>query len=210
VPTPDNPITPNTYYIVTPASEFVSKAYGDLNGLDLFFYVNETNSLRVVNFNTDVVGRTSYVLAQSAKWVGVLSVTGMIHVYYADITGQLWHIPYQTFSGTFTATMIPISGINNFSVTSTPQTTPPAYMMMTDNGVYHTLYVTALDPTFTTLLAPSARVYNNALNPDVFVTQPTITMHPLDTVNLTVSVQSINQHTAISSVGFYTVAAPGV
>lgn len=76
---------------------------------------------------------------------------------------------------------------------------------------YHTLYVNpATDPTFSSPLAPATRIYNNALNTAVFVTFPTVTMHPDDTVNLTVSCQSINQHTAISSVGFYTVAAPGV
>jgi hypothetical protein len=123
----------------------------------------------------------------------------------------MWHIPYQIFGLSMIPTSIPITGVVNFSVTHTPQTTPPAYMILTDDGVFHTLYVNnANDPTFNTLLAPATRIYNNALNPSVFITQPTVNMHPLDTQNITVSCQSINQHTAISSVGFYTVVAPGV
>ena len=211
MPTPNNPITQGSYWAVTPGAEFLSKSYGNLNGTDLFFYVSTTLELRVVNFTTDKPGLATFVLAIDARWVGTLSLAGVVHVYYADSGGQMWHIPYRIFGAAQIATAIPITGVVNFSVTSTPQTTPPAYMMLTDDGVYHTLYVNkATDPTFNTLLAPSTRIYNNALSPAVFVTQPTITMHPADTENVTVIVQSVNQNTAVSSVGFYTVEAPGV
>jgi len=211
MPTPNNPITQGSYWIVTPAANFLSKAYGNLNGVDLFFYVSQTQQLQVVNFTTSKPGNTTFVLAQNAAWVGTISLSSVVHVYYADLNGQMWHIPYQIFGSNVVPTTIPITGVSNFSVTSTPQTTPPAYMMLTDDGVYHTLYVNkATDPTFNTLLSPAVRIYNNALNPAVFVTQPTVTMHPDDTVNITVIVQSVNQNTAVSSVGFYTVAAPGV
>lgn len=123
--------------------------------------------------------------------------------------GQMWHIPYQIFGSTSVATALPMTGVVNFSVTYTPQTTPPAYMIMTDDGVFHKLHV-ASDPVFASPLAATQTCYNNALAPAVFVTQPTITMHPSDTKNLTVSVQQINQMNDVSSVGFYTVAAPGV
>lgn len=211
MPTPNNPITQGTYWVVTPGAEFLSKSYGNLDGTDLFFYVSTTSELRVVNFTTNKPGNSTFVLATDAKWVATISIAGVVLVYYADLTGQMWHIQYRIFGAATAKTQIPVTGVNNFSVTYTPQTTPLAYMMITDDGVYHTLYVNnANDPTFNTLLAPATRVYNNALNPAVFVTLPTVTMHPDDTVNLTISCQSINQHTDISSVGFYTVVAPGV
>ena len=209
--TPDNPITQGSYWPVTPGAEFTSKAYGNLSGTDLFFFVTTTQELRVVNFTTDAPGNTSFVLALAARWVGALSMAGVVHVYYADLSGQMWHIPYSILGGPFSAASIPITQVNNFSVTYTPQSTPPAFMMITDDGVFHTLYVNnADDPAFGTPLAPPLIVYNNALAPTVFVTQPTITMHPLDTVNLTVAVQQINQMTDVSEVGFYAVVAPGV
>jgi len=212
MPTPNNPITQGSYWVVTPAANFKSKSYGNLNGSDLFFYVSQSNDLCVVNFNTNTPGNTTFVLVPGvAVWVGTISLPGVVHVYYADFGGQMWHIPYQIFGSITPATTIPVTGVNNFSVTSTPQTTPPAYMMLTDDGVFHTLYVNhATDPTFNSLLAPASKIYNNALSPTVFVTEPTVTMHPDDTKNITVICQQIDQHTDISSVGFYTVAAPGV
>src|SRR5271167_4108201 len=133
MPTPTNPITQGSYWVVTPASNFLSKSYGNLNGADLFFYVSQTNELRVVNFTTDKPGNTTFVLAQNANWVGTISLAGIVHVYFADLNGQMWHIPYQIFGSNSTTLTIPITGVNNFSVTSTPQTTPPAYMMLTDD-----------------------------------------------------------------------------
>jgi len=209
--TPTNPITQGSYWVVTPAANFKSKSYANLNGADLFFYVSQTNDLCVVNFTTNKPGNTTFVIAPNAIWVGTISLPGVVHVYFADFGGQMWHIVYQIFGSNTAPTMIPITGVQNFSVTYTPQTTPPAFMLLKDDGVFHTLYVNnANDPTFHTLLAPATRIYNNALNPNVFVTLPTVTMHPDDTVNITVICQDINQMNDVSSVGFYTVAAPGV
>src|SRR5271167_2637710 len=169
--TPNNPITQGSYWVVTPAANFKSKSYGNLNGVDLFFYVSQTNDLCVVNFNTNKPGNTTFVLVAGATWVGTISLPGIIHVYYADFSGQLWHIPYQIFGSNTIPVMIPITNVQNFSVTYTPQTTPPAFMLLKDDGVFHTLYVNhATDPTFNSLLAPATKIYNNALNPTVFVT----------------------------------------
>src|SRR5271157_5049387 len=192
--TPNNPITQGSYWPVTPGVEFVSKAYGNLNGTDLFFFITTTQELRVVTFTTNTPGNTSFVLSVGAQWVGVMSFASVVHVYFADLNGQMWHIPYRILGGAFIASQIPITSAVDFSVTYTPQTTPPAFMLLKDDGVFHTLYVNnANDPTFNTLLAPATRVYNNALNPNVFVTLPTVTMHPDDTVNITVICQDINQ-----------------
>jgi len=210
-------IHPDIYFVVTPASQFISKTYATLNGTDLFFYVNETNALSVVNMNsagvTATPGSITYTLSVSAAWTGVVSLTGICNVYFADINGAMWYIPYKTFGGPPPApvqlTDLTPEPVVTFSVIYTPQTTPPAYMMMTFDGVYHRIYV-ASDPLFETLLAPEQITFNNALAPTFFVTEPNIAMHPLDTVNLTVFCQQLNENTSVVSVGFYGVAAPGV
>jgi len=210
----------NTYFVVTPSSQFISKAYATLNGTDLFIYVNETNTLSAINMNSTVTtaspGSVTYTLAVNAAWTGVVSRPGICNVYYADLNGVVWYIPYKTFGGPpptpvqLTNVMPPFPAkVTTFSVIYTPQTTPPAYMMMTFDGVYHRIYV-ASDPLFVSLLAPTQITYNNALAPTFFVTEPNISMHPLDTVNLTVFCQQLNENNSVVQVGFYGVAAPGV
>jgi len=208
MPTPSNPITLDTYFIVTPASEFVSKAYGNLNGTDLFFYVNETASLRVVNFNTNQVGNTSYVLAQNVTWVGVISLSGVVHVYYVDINGQVWYIPYTSFGTTHNPVALTISGVVTLSVCFTPQSSPPAFFMMVDNGIDHILHA-ANDAMFSSVISTTT-VYNNSFNTALYVTRPNIAMHPLDTNRLTVHVQQITVSNDASQTGFYVVEVPGV
>jgi hypothetical protein len=208
------------YFVVTPASQQVSKAYATLNGTDLFFYVTETSNLSVVNMNSTgsnaSPGSVVYTLATSITWVGVVSRPGVCHVYFADVAGLVWYIPYMALGGTPPAPVqitnvvpVPDAPISTFSVIYTPQTTPPAYMMMTFDGVYHRIYV-ASDPLFQSLLAPTQITYNNALAPTFFVTEPNISMHPLDTINLTVFVQQLNENNSVVQVGFYGAAAPGV
>ena len=205
----------DTYFVVTPGSQFISKAYATLSGTDLFFYVSDTKNLQVVNMNSTVTsaapGSITYTLASGANWTGVVSRPGVNYVYYSDQSNNVWYIPYHTFGATFPAPVM-LSSVGTavtFSVIYTPQTTPPAYMMMTFDGVYHRIFV-ASDPLFASLLAPGEITYNNALAPTFFVTEPNISMHPLDTQNLTVFCQQLNEHTTIVEVGFYGVAAPGV
>jgi len=205
----------NEYFVVTPGAQFVSKSYATLSGTDLFYYVSDTNSLQVVNMNSTVTsaapGSLTYTLAANATWTGVVARPGVNHVYYSDFSSNVWYIPYNTFGGNPSAP-VAIGSVGTavtFSVIYTPQTTPPAYMMMTFDGVFHRIFV-ASDPRFTSLLAPGSITYNNALAPTFFVTEPNISMHPLDTVNLTVFCQQLNEHTTIVEVGFYGVAAPGV
>ncbi len=208
MPTPNNPITPDTYFIVTPGSQFISKAYGNLNGTDLFFYVSDTQELRVVNFTTSVVGNTTFVLANAAIWVSVISVTGMVHVYYADLGGQIWYIPYTLFGGSAPATKLNQGSAVTFSCIHTPQSTPPAYIMMIDDGIKHNLFVAA-DPKFQAAISTLV-TYNNSFNPHVYVTRPIITMHPSDTNRLTVHTQQITVLTSVSQVGWYVVVIPGL
>lgn len=208
MPTPSNPITIDTYFIVTPGSEFISKAYGNLNGADLFFYVSDTHELRVVNFNTNTAGNTTFVLAQNAAWVGVVSAAGRVHVYYADRSGSVWYIPYTIFGATVTAVTLAIHNVLSFSVIFTPQSGPPAFLLLADEGIFHRLYV-ANDSMFTSPISTTA-VYDNAFDQTIFVTRPTIAMHPLDTARITVHTQQIRVSDDFSQTGFYVVQVPGL
>lgn len=203
----------DTYFIVTPSSEFISKAYGILSGTDLFFYVNETNSLRVVNMtstnSTASPGTFSYTLAQGAKWVDVVSMTGIVHVYYADANGNVFYIPYTTFGALATPVALSLTTALTFSVIHTVTSTPPSFIMMIDDGIKHNLYV-ATDSMFTTLLATPKVTYNNTLNTNIYITRPAIAMHPQDTNKITVTCQHIVVLSSVSTIGFYEVLVPGV
>lgn len=204
----------DTYFIVTPGSEFLSKAYVNMNGTDVFFYVTETGALRAVNMNstntTASPGLISYTLAQGAVWCGAVTVSGLTHVYYADASGNMFHIPYSTLGGQVIVTALSgLASALNFSVIFTPQSSPPVYLLMIDDGIRHNLYVSAT-PTFTTLLAPATVTYNNAISHSVYVSKPTIAMHPLDTTRITVTTESTVIMTSVNNVGFYEVRVPGL
>jgi|SRR5579863_1163388 len=202
----------DTYFIVTPGSEFISKSYANLSGTDLFFYVTETNSLRVVNMvstgGSATPGTTSFSLASGVKWVGTISQAGIVHVYYAIASGQLFYIPYIHFGGAVTPVSLTIGSAVTFSVLHTPQSIPPAYMMMVDDGIHHNLFV-ASDPMFNAILS-TLITYNNSFNPLIYVTRPTISMHPADTNRITVHTQQITVLTSVSQTGWYVVQVPGL
>jgi len=209
VPTPNNPITQGSYWVVTPAADYISKAYGNLNGSDLFFYVAQgTNELRVVGFSVDVPSNTTYVLALDVKWVGVVSAAGVVHVYYADLNGQMWYIPFVLFGAQVSPQLLSIINVVTFSATYTPQSNPPAFMIMTDDGVHHTLYVST-DPLFGSLLS-TMETYSNALDLSNYITMPSIAMHPLDTTVLTVICQKVTEPPTSTYVGFYAVTVQGL
>jgi hypothetical protein len=204
----------DTYFVVTPASQFISKSYASLNGTDLFIYVNETNELRIVNMNstatTAIPGTITYTLALNTKWVRAISVTGTVYIYYADLNGVIWFIPYTLFGGNFTpVTLSGFATAITFSAIYTPQSNPPAFIMLIDDGIRHNLYV-ASDPKFTATLAPPAVAYSNALDTNVYLNEPSIAMHPSDTARATVTFQQTVTLTSATSVGFYEVVIPGV
>ena len=202
----------DTYFIVTPGSEFLSKTYATLSGTDLFIYITETGSLRVVDMvsagGNATPGNTSFALAQNAKWVGSVSRPGIVHIYFADNSGQMKYIPYTLLGGPVIINNLSISNVQTFSVTYTPQTTPQAYLMMTDDGLHHNLFA-ATDPKFQAAIS-TTQTYNNGFDLSKYVTRPSIAMHPADTQNLTVNTQEINTHTSASQVGFYVVKVPGL
>ncbi len=202
------------YFIVTPGSEFISKNYATLSGTDLFLYITETGSLRVVNMNSTISppnaqpGTTTFSLAQNAKWVGSISRPGIVHIYFADTNGQMKYIPYTLLGGSVIVQSLSMASVITFSVTYAPQTTPPAYMIMTDDGINHNLFV-ATDPAFHSVIS-SVRTYSNLVNPATYVTRPAIAMHPLDATRITVHCQQFTVLTSVSRVGFYVVKVLGL
>jgi len=200
----------DTYFIVTPGSEFISKSYATLNGTDLFFYITETGSLRVVNMistgGSAVPGNTAFSLAQNVAWVGTISRPGIVHVYYADMNGSLHHISYTLLGGQVVIDNINVSSIVTFSVTYVPQSIPPAYLLMVDDGLHHNLYA-AIDPLFQSSIS-TLQTYNNGFDLSKYVIRPVIAMHPADTQNLTVHTQELVG--AASNVGWYVVKVPGL
>src|SRR5271155_4567790 len=96
------------YFIITPSSNVQNMpgAYATLGVTDLFFYITETGSLRVVNMNSSgsnaVPGLISYALAQNVKWMDVITMpgNGVVQIYYADTSGVIWYAPYVTLGST--------------------------------------------------------------------------------------------------------------
>jgi hypothetical protein len=209
-------IPTDTYFIATPGSEFLSKSYATLNGTDLFFYVTETGSLRVVNMNSVASppsaspGTISFSIVPKVKWVHALSQTGIVHVYYASTDSTIFYVPYTLFGG-MARTPQPITTASavTFSVLYSATSSPPCYAMVVDDGINHNLYV-ASDPAFSSALASPVVTYNNALDHTVYVTRPVIAQHPQDTNLATVVCQSTVVATSESKVGFYEVRLPGV
>lgn len=199
------PIPIDTFFTVTPTTDFKSKVHSILDGVELFFYISDTNELRVQNFG----GILSYTLALGARWCAAIDGVNLTHLYYADQTGQIFYIPYPRFGATVTPQNSNIGNAITFSVLYAAQSTPPAYMMMVDNGIEHFLY-TAIDPAFQTPISSPFRAFSNRINQAVHVTRPNIAMHPLDTVRITVHCQQITASTGVSQVGFYVVKVPGL
>jgi hypothetical protein len=199
--------------VVTPAAQFISKAYATLNGTDLFFYVNESNALLVINMNSTgsnaSPGSVTYTIALGVNWVDVISRPGVVYVYYIDSLHNVWCVQYRTFGATPTATLLTTVPAITISTIFTGQSSPPVYQMMVDDGIRHHLYV-AHDPLFTALVVPAEATYNNSLDLTIYLSQPSIAMHPSDTNLITVTFQQTLISNSSTSVGFYEVLVPGV
>ena len=207
----------DTYFIVTPGSnvENVPGFYAKLGNTDLFFYITETGSFRVVNMNSTATsaapGLISYAIAQGVKWISITTVPtpNVVHVYYADMSGRIFYAPYTFFGGTVAFRQLSqITPAVTFSTLFSPTSTPNSYMMMVDDGIRHNLYV-AGDPTFNSILS-TVVTYNNSLNTAVYINRPSIAMHPVDTNTITVTCQETVIQTSAVGVGFYEVLVSGI
>jgi hypothetical protein len=200
-------IPSNTYFTETPATNFKSKAVATLNGVDYVFYIAGNNDLLVKVFG----GVISYQLAVNARWVDTIQGTDRIHLYYTLRSDDLVrYLPFQHFgSGDLNPVATSISGASTtFSVNFAPNTVPPAYLLILNDGVNHDLFVSG-DPDFSTIIG-SKRTYSNALDHTFYVTRPTIAIHPQDTNIVTIHTQRIKIFDSTSKVGFYVVQIPGV
>lgn len=211
----------DTYFVVTPAStvQNMPGKYATLGNTDLFFYITETGSFRVVNMNSVNTpppgnaspGLISYSIAQDVRWMDVITIPNptAVHVYYQDANGSIWYATYAVFGGTAIFTKVQgVVGAVTFSTLFAPQSTPPCYMLMIDDGIRHHLYV-AGDPLFSGMIS-NVVTYNNALNNTIYLNRPSIAMHPIDTNAITVTVQETVIHTSALNVGFYEIKVPGI
>ena len=200
-------IPADTFFVTTPATNFKSKAEAQLAGIDYFFYVADNHDLLVKTFE----GNVSYTLASNVKWVDVIPTTDRIHVYYLTAANRIMHLVFEQFgAGNLTATDTGVDGVlTTFSVNYAANSTPPAYLLLFDDGVNHVLCV-ASDPNFLLLLAPAGLVVYRNSNSAYNVTRPTIAVHPLDTNVATINVQQIRISDNDTKVGFYVVPIPGV
>jgi hypothetical protein len=199
-------IPANTFFTVTPATNFKSKATGTLNGTDYFFYIADNNDLNVKTFS----GIQSYTLAVDALWVDTIQGSDRIHVYYSLRTGQIFYQAFMHFgAGDLTpiATAIGSAAVS-FSVNFAPNCVPPAYLLLLNDGVNHNLYSSA-NPAFSPILA-QARIFSNLVDNAHYVTRPSLSIHAQDTNVVTIDVQQIRVNDGHSKVGFYVVRIPGV
>jgi hypothetical protein len=207
----------DTYFTVTPGSNVdrVPGAYATLGNTDLFFYVTETNSLRVVNMNSSAgsaaPGNVSFALAQNVKWMDVITMpgNGIVQIYYSDNNGVLWYSPYVTYGGPTVFKQVQgVSSVVNFSTIYSPNSNPTAFLLMVDDGLKHTLYVGG-DPAYNSVLSTTI-TYNNSLNALIYISRPSIAMHPSDTHVITVTCQQTVISTSVTSVGFYEIKVSGI
>jgi hypothetical protein len=194
------------FFSVAPETNFLACGYANLGGVDLLFYVSTTNELRVqafgsTNFTTLIVGCT---------WVDVVSVGTVAHVYFINMTGQVFHFQYDGL-GPVRHPVTIINGIPTavtISAIFAHTSTPNVYILMLDDGQTHWLFTSAVE-TFTPIINTLA-VYSNLIDPAHFASKPTIKMHPGDTHRATVIIQRLLIASQQNTVGFYVVPIPGV
>lgn len=198
----------DTYIAIAPETDYIAKGHINLGGTDIFIYISDTNELRSV-----ALGETTFnSLVENVSWVTVWQPDPThSHIYYIDQAAQVWHVEYDQY-GPLVNTPHMIAGVPlcvTIDVLDAPNTTPPVWVMILDDGAKHHIFTSAT-PDFGTILQ-SEIVYNNLLDHTYYNTLPTIALHPLDTVNLTVSIQQQNLASpTIYDVGFYIIQIPGV
>jgi len=205
------------YFIITPSSNVQNMpgAYATLGVTDLFFYITETGSLRVVNMNstgsTAAPGLISYSIAQGVLWMDVITMpgNGVVQIYYTDTSGAMWYAPYVTLGSNVTFTQVSsVTTAITFSTIYAPNSSPRVFLMMIDDGIRHNLYVST-NPQYIGILSHTV-TYNNNLSTLIYLTRPSIAMHPSDTTAITVTFQQTVLQTSASNVGFYEVLVPGL
>jgi hypothetical protein len=197
---------PIDVYTTVIGANFLSQSYATLAGFDLFFYVSSTNDLCLKQQGNPIV----QTVLSGASLVSTVSVSGLVHVYYADINGAVYYFPFTTSN--FTTPVVPVStGISSARSLSNMYTTassPHVYAMIIDNGSYHVIY-TATSPDFLGI-TNQVQTYDNIIDPGFYVGHPVFALHHDDTDRATIHCQKTNLSTGDSQTGFYVAKLPGV
>lgn len=193
------------YTTAVPAS-FITRAYANLSGLDLFFFVSSTNELRVKQANNSNI-RT---LQTGVRWMCLIQGTGIVHLYYSLLNSSMYYASFQVQN--FVSGIVPVtmglSSFASFSACYCPNSTPPAYDLIIDDGTRHTLYTSGV-PDFSVQLG-KLTTFNNSVDRTYLVNYPIIAIHPNDTNSVTINCQRTTVSNGFSEVGFYAVKLPGV
>ena len=197
---------PVDVYTTVIGSDFLSQAYATIEGYDLFFFVTPTNDLRLKQIGNPVVLQ----LISGATWVCAVSVGGQVNVYYRSLNGGVYYFPFthDNFVKPITPSLTGVGTVVTMSALYTAKTSPSVYAMIVDNATHHVIYTSA-DPAFSTILA-SSQVYNNSVEPNVYVGFPVMAIHHDDTITATINCQQTEIQTGMTTVGFYVANIPGV
>lgn len=207
----------NNYFDPTAVgSNLGARGYGNLAGADVFFYISQTNEIRVKQANATATSgqSTIQILVTDVKWLSVIQQPpqGVVHLYWSDPSGAMFYAPYtaRNFTQPVTPQSLAFSTQFTFSTTLAPNGSPAAYCMLIDDGTKHTLY-TSINPNFSPLLGSSV-VYNNTFSNAIFVNMPVLAVHPQDTNIATINTQvtTLPSPPGIPKVGFYVAKLPGV
>lgn len=197
---------PTNQYTTVAADNFISRVYANLQGVDLFFYISVTNELRAKRVDNP----NFHLLATGVTWVSTIPAADKVHLYYSDMLGTVYYAPFQNqnFVTGLNFTATGIGSAQNFSTVYAANATPPVYVMVVDDGVYHNLVV-ADDPAFSSIRT-STQVFDNVIDSDYYVTLPVAAIHPEDTNRITINCEKLKRADNTTQVGFYVVKIPGV
>jgi hypothetical protein len=209
------PIPQDQYFDPTAVgSNFGARGYANLAGNDVFFYISTTNELRAKATSAAATQglSTVQILMIGVQWLAVIQQPpqGIAHLYFSMLDGSIHYAAYTAanFSTPIVPSPVGLLSSFTFSACLCPNSTPPVYALMVDDGVRHTLY-TSVNPSFSPILGVNT-VFNNSIDPTVYVNQPVVAIHPLDTDIVTVNCLHTIVMTSVQKVGFYVAKLPGV
>jgi hypothetical protein len=209
------PIPQDQYFDPTAVgSNFGARGYANLAGSDVFFYISTTNELRAKATSAAATQglATVQILQIGVQWLAVIQQPpqGIAHLYFSNMQGNMFYASYT--AANFNTPIAPVSlglfGNFTFSATLCPNSVPSVFALLIDDGTRHTLY-TSVSPQFSPILGSNV-VFNNSLNPSIYVNQPVVAIHPLDTDIVTVNCLHTVLSNDVQTVGFYVAKLPGV
>ncbi len=197
---------PVDQYTTAIGDSFLARAYANLLGNDLFFYVSTTNEFRVKNAaNNSIV-----TLVPGVRWMCLIQASGLVHLYYSLLNGVIYYAPFTTanYVAPLVATVTGLSSPATFSACYAPTSTPTCSARGVDYGRRHPGY-TSSSPDMRSLLG-KIQTYNNNVSQAYLVNEPVMAIHANDTNAVTINVMRTTVSNGYQQVGFYVVQLPGV